>query len=371
MKRNNQKAILLLLGCLFFSESFGQITFQKIISGSNSDAGISIHQTPDMGYLLQANSGTPFASNLEDIYLVKMDSIGTVLWDKLYGGTDGDYYAYSSIQTDDGGFILSGLKIISSTNYQTFLIKTNSTGDTLWTKVYGGTGDNKGIQFTQTNDGGYIIVGTSADFDTSSSCAPFACTDVFLIKTDSIGDTLWCRAYGGSDYDFGSDVQQTPDGGYIVLGSTRSFGAGSDDIYLIKTNAAGDLLWTRTYGGAPNDGGGTIRVTADSGFIIAGSTSSFGAGSYDAFLLKTDSLGTIDWSKTYGGVEADSWGSVEQTSDGGYILGGSHGVGAFDSECLAMKTDMNGDTLWTKAYRIHNRGGITSMQSTADGGYIC
>ncbi|MBL4577204.1 MAG: hypothetical protein JKX74_01950 [Flavobacteriales bacterium] len=162
------------------------MTFQKIISGSNSDQGIVIQQTPDMGYILQGNTGTPFASNNEDIYLAKTDSTGTILWYKVYGSTAESYYGYSSFQTGDGGFIVSGLLSSSST----FLFKTNSIGDTLWTKQYGGTGYTRGYKCTQTNDGGYIMVGYNYYPDTTSTCAPFSCPDVLLIKTDSLGDTL-------------------------------------------------------------------------------------------------------------------------------------------------------------------------------------
>ncbi len=237
--------------------------------------------------------------------------------------------------------------------------------DTLWTRTYGGAGGDEGRSVQQTSDDGYIIVGGTESFGAGGK-------DIYLIKTDSLGDTLWTRTYGGTDWDAGGSVQQTSDGGYIIAGQTASFGAGVSDVYLIKTDASGDSLWAKIYGGTSSaEIGFSVQQTSDSGYIVAGVTTS-GPGTTYGYLIKTESLGDSLWAKTYGeGGDYDWLVSVQQTSDGGYIIAGladSFGAGGLD--VWVIRTDANGDTLWMKSY-----GGTAddvgySVQQTSDGGYI-
>ena len=160
-----------------------------------------------------------------------------------------------------------------------------------WQRTYGGAGNDAGYSVQQTTDGGYIIAGTYDFYGANQQ--------VYLIKTNASGDTLWTRTYGGAGDDYGKSVQQTQDGGYIIAGYTTSFGAGNDDVYLNKTNANGDTLWTRTYGGTNWDYSRSVQQTQDGGYIVAGMTSSFG-NSAQVYLIKTDSLGRSS------GVEEES-----------------------------------------------------------------
>jgi hypothetical protein len=154
----------------------------------------------------------------------------------------------------------------------------------------------------------------------------------------------FAKIYGGTSYDFAYSVQQTSDGGYIVAGKTGSFGAGWEDIFLIKTDANGNLQWAKTYGGTNWEGAWSVQQTSDGGYIVAGYTNSFGAGDWDIFLIKTDANGNIQWAKTYGGTGNESAASVQQTSDGGYIVaGGATSFGAGGHDIFLIKTDANGD----------------------------
>ena len=189
-------------------------------------------------------------------------------------------------QTSDGGYVIAGTTLSFGAGHRDiYLIKTNAQGDTVWSRTYGGTDDDEGRFVQQTTDGGYVIVGFTWSFGAGS-------VDVYCVKTNAAGDTLWTRNYGGKYVDAGYSVQQTADSGYIIAGR-YSTSIGNLDVYLVRTNAGGDTLWTRTYGGPDADLGFSICHTADGGFISAGLTESFGAGYQDVYAIKTDSLGSL------------------------------------------------------------------------------
>ena len=229
--------------------------------------------------------------------------------------------------------------------------------DTMWTKTFGGTGNGHGFSIQETDDGGFIVTGL---LQTTGSNWP----DVWLLKTDAAGDTVWTKTFGGIDFDCGYSVTQTLDGGYVLAGET--FDIAGRKVLLIKTNSIGNTLWTKTYGDG-QECGNSVQQTFDGGFIIGGYTAILGSYS-DVWLLKTDSNGDTLWTKTYGGDGAEWGNSVYQTSDSGYII-----IGLIDSTNMNMwivKTDSNGDTVWTKSY-----GGFSSeegfcIKETMDNGYI-
>ncbi len=196
-------------------------------------------------------------------------------------------------------------------------------------------------------------------------------TVIFLFSANLFAqgpDTLWTRTYGGNDIDWGHSIQQTSDGGYIVAGWTASFGVGAWDVYLIKTNAQGDTIWTKTYGGPYVERAWSVQQTSDRGYIVAGWTKSYGAGSYDVYLIKTDANGDTLWTKTYGGTGDDRGHSVQQTLDGGYIIAGVWSYTTADKSIYLIKTDEDGDSLWTKTYG--DTAECWSVQQTTDSGYI-
>jgi len=283
---------------------------------------------------------------------------------KTYGGTDDDY-AYSVQQTSDGGYIVAGWTTsFGADSTDIFLIKTDANGNVQWAKTYGGTDDDMVYSVQQTSDGGYIVAGTTWSFGAGSA-------DLFLIKTDANGNIIWAKTYGGTYYEYASSVQQTSDGGYIVVGGTSSFGAGSPDIFLIKTDANGNIQWAKTYGGTDWEEVSSVQQTSDGGYIVAGLTDSFGAGYYDIFLIKTDANGNIQWAKTYGGTDYDWANSVQQTSDGGYIVASFtlSFIGGW-GDIFLIKTDTNGNLQWAKTYGGTYWEEAYSVQQTSDGGYI-
>jgi hypothetical protein len=230
-------------------------------------------------------------------------------------------------------------------------------------KAYGGSANEKGNSVQQTTDEGYIITGSTESFGVKKGY-----TDVYLVKTDIKGDTLWTKTFGGDKYDEGFAVCQISDLGYIVVGHTNSFGNGAYDVYLIRTDMNGNMLWSKTYGGTLDDYGFDVKQTTDGGFIITGKTLNFGVNS-DVYLIKTDGAGDLLWTRTFGKDGDDAGYSVQQTKDGGYIVGGTRSKGGF----YLIKTTSAGDTLWTKTSYAGTTPHINvaySVQQTADDGYI-
>jgi hypothetical protein len=280
-------------------------------------------------------STASFGAGYENIFLIKTDANGNISWAKTYGGTEYDR-ASSVQQTSDGGYIVAGYTFSFGAGSDVFLIKTDANGNISWAKTYGGTDWDWASSVQQTSDGGYIMAGYTGSFGAGG--------DILLIKTDANGNIIWAKTYGGTSYDEAYSVQQTSDGGYILAGETRSFGAGDYDIFLIKTDANGNIIWAKTYGGTSYDYAYSVQQTSDGGYIMAGETNSFGAGFYDAFLVKTDANGNIIWAKTYGGTYGDRAYSVQQTSDGGYIVAGwTESFSAGSVDIFLIKTDASGN----------------------------
>ena len=355
------KNLITLIAVLSFGVLSGQ--WVKTYGGSELDEATSVQQTSDGGYII-AGTTKSYGAGDKDFYLIKTNENGDTTWTKTYGGSETDE-CQSVKQTTDGGYIIAGTTnsfVAGDKDY--YLIKTNENGDTIWSKTFDNSKYDNAFSTLQTTDGGFVIVGYTQQTGNSSY-------DVYLIKTDASGDTIWTKTYGGTQSEFPHYVNQTSDGGYIITGSTFSNTLGSQDVYLVKTDEYGDTLWTKAYGGTGSDVAEHVQQTPDGGYIIAGYTESFGTGSYDAYLLKTDSLGDTTWTKTYGGVDFDKATSVQQTTDGGYIIAGmTKSYGAGNMDVYVIKTNENGDTLWTKTYGGNNYDLASSLKQTTDSGYV-
>jgi hypothetical protein len=339
------------------------VTFEKIYGGSGEDRGHSVQQTADGGYIT-AGTTTSYGAGQYDVYLLKTDADGNKTWEKTFGGSSYDF-AESVEQTTDGGYIVTGHTQSSGAGgYDVYLIKTDADGNKTWEKTFGGPKWDQSRSVQQTSDGGYIISGNTESYGSGA-------TDVYLIKTDSAGNLVWEKTFGGAGSDYGRSVQQTSDGGYIIAGMTRDFDTGNIDVYLIKTDAGGNKTWEKTFGGTDEDRAREVRQTKDGGYIIAGETYSFGAGSYDVYLIKTASNGNKTWQKTFGGASLDSAHSVKQTSDSGYIIAGAERSFSADiQDAYLIKTDTDGNLIWDRSFSGTSLDRFTSVQQTTDSGYI-
>ena len=292
--------------------SFVPVTF----GGDKTDVGNSVGLTSDGGYVIAGSTGS-YGEGGDDAWLIKVDGAGEKHWDHTVGGTGRDR-ANSVQQTSDRGYIVTGYTGSKGAGgYDLWLVKAGPSGNTMWDTTFGGTDNDWGNSVQQTTDGGYIVAG----FTGSSGAGGY---DFWLVRTDADGRLVWDRTFGGRKYDVANCVQQTQDGGYIIVGYTASLGAGSDDVWLVKTDSAGREVWNKTYGGLDCDVGNSVQQTTDGGYIIAGYVGFFGEATGDVWLIKTDSSGNKAWDRAFAGVGFDAGNSVRQTLDGGYVVAGLH-----------------------------------------------
>jgi|GEM_PF-318826 len=346
--------------CVLKLNSDGSLAWQKTFFGGGWTYAHSIQQTTDGGYIV-AGYTESFEAGGYDVYILKLNSNGTLIWQKTFGGSLDDF-AYSIQQTTDGGYIVAGYTYsFGAGYYDAYILKLNSDGSLAWQKTYGGSSNDMAHSIQQTTDGGYIVAGYTYSFGAGND-------DVYVLKLNSDGSLAWQKTFGGSYGDYAYSIQQTTDGGYIVAGSTYSFEAGYYDAYILKLNSDGSLAWQKTFGGSYGDYAYSIQQTTDGGYIVAGSTYPFEAGYYDAYILKLNSDGSLAWQKTFGGSYGDYAYSIQQTTDGGYIVAGY--TGSFGFGDYVLKLNRDGSLAWQKTY-----GGIWndeaySIQQTTDGGYI-
>jgi hypothetical protein len=291
------------------------------------------------------------------------------LWSRTYGGANQDWLV-SGAQTADGGYILAGYTYsFGAGGGDVWLVKTDGNGNTMWSRTFGGPLLDVARNVVQTIDGGYAIIAYTESFGAGSA-------DCWLVKVNVNGVLLWSRTFGGHYADDGCGIEETADGGLILLGSTSSFGHGGgvSDLWLIKTDCNGNMVWNRTYGGSSNDYGAFVRQTSDGGFILTGQTFSFGGGHNDGWLLKTNANGDSLWSKTSNWPYEDSYSDIRQTADGGYAIAGFRypnlPFGAYNDARL-VRTDANGNTLWTLIYGYpgNTDDNFNWVCPTPDGGF--
>lgn len=241
-----------------------------------------------------------------------------------------------------------------------------------WNKTFGGAIADLVYSVQQTSDGGYILAGSTQSYGAGIN-------DAWLIKTDSTGSQQWQKTFGGATTSEAVDfVQQTSDEGYILAGRTSVSGSGDTDGLLIKTDSSGNQQWNKTFGVTTYDFAGmnhdyikSVQQTSNGGFVLAGGTLSYGAGNYDGWLIKIDQSGNEQWNKTFGGTNSDFFNSFQKTSDGGYILAGytqSYGAGYADG--WIIKTDSSGNQQWNKTFGGTSNDYVNFVKQTSDGGYV-
>jgi len=348
--------------------------WNKTYGGLGNDLASEVQVSKDEGHVIIGVTES-YGSGDGDAWLIKTDSEGNEEWNKTFGGPEYDN-GKSVRETSDGGYIIAGrTESYGAGDSDVWLIKTDSEGNEEWNRAFGGPGIDSGWSVQGTRDGGYIITGSTESYGAGD-------LDVWLIKTDSEGNEEWNKTFGGLGTEYGNSVQETSNGGYIVTGDITSFSAGSTDLWLIKTDSEGNEVWNRTYGGPESDGGKSVQETFNGGYIVTGYTTSFGAGSTDLWLIKTDSKGQEVWNRTFGEPEQDMGPlggelgydrgeSVQETSNGGYIIAGyTTSYGAFPGDLWLIKTSSEGVLEWDMTTDRRETDEGVSVQETNDGEYI-
>jgi hypothetical protein len=351
------KNIFLFVSVVFSTYcSYSQISFQKGYKGQFSSFANSASLTFDKGYIIVGSDHEGTGNNW-NVYLIKTDSIGNILWTKTYSTPEMDHGGFVQ-QTVDSGYIVVGYTIsynLSDTDI--FLLKTNSSGDTLWSKRYiePGIGNNYSFGVEQCQDGGYIFSGTGF-------------LGGFLCKTDNSGNIIWTKSFEGANWLRPVQPHQTLDGGYVYTFS-RDLPLGNTNIQLIKTDSSGNLSWSKMYDIGGSDRALAVIQTSDGGYIITG-TSNLTLNANYITLIKTDSLGNVIWAKHFGGSYGDVSFDVVQTSDGGFITAGKTAFGSGSGDAYVVKCDSSGNLLWSKSYSPMANGYGYSIQQTLDYGFI-
>lgn len=316
-------------------DSLGDTLWSKTYGGAATDRGYDIQQMDDGGYVV-VGSTYSFGAGDADVYLLRLDFAGGVVWSRTYGGAGKD--VGRSVREVSGDFVICGGTYSFGAGYEDFyLLRVNSDGDTVWTRAYGGSGGETAYAARPTPDGGIAICGATGSFGVGYS-------SMYVVKTNSVGDTLWTKTYGGDKADMGYGIEVAIDGGLIMVGATASFGSGDYDIYLVKTDPDGNFEWQQTYGGSQVDRGYSVRPVPDGGFLIAGTTSSFGHGKFDGYAIRTDPVGTVDWQRTFGGTAPDYCYYSVSDNDAWVLIGQTYSYGAGSSDIFLNKISASGAT---------------------------
>lgn len=395
--------LTLIFSATLFYASFSQIPpiqWQKTFGGSSDERIKSSQQTSDGGYILAGYSNSKdgdLTTNKgdNDYWVVKINSLGVIEWQKTYGGSGADL-AYSVIQTSDGGYMVGGFSNSnngdvtgSHGNNDYWLLKLNSTGTIVWQKTYGGSDDDVFSTIKQTKDGGYIVVGysKSRDGDVTGNHGNY---DSWVLKLSNQGNIEWQKSYGGYDTETAFWIEQTSDGGYIFTGYSNSNSGdvtgnhGDFDFWVVKVNYAGTIEWQKSLGGSGSDASYNIQQTKEGGYIVAGTSNSINNGdvsgshgSDDFWVVKINYAGTIEWQKSYGGNNSDISQSIKQTQDGGYIVAGlsksnngdlTNNYGGYDS--WIIKINYAGTIEWQKSFGDSGEDVTFVVQQTKDGQYF-
>jgi hypothetical protein len=361
---NSLYTLLLSLGSILTTRA-QMITFQNHYAFSYDQSGKDVMQTDDGGYLI---AGTTENSDPTDLNLVmtKTDAYGNITSQKNYGGSRVDY-PNNMISSGDGNFFVVGYsQSFGPGDLDIWLLKVDQDGDTLWTKKYGGSGNEEGKEIIATADGNFAIIGAS-----NSYTGTFSNNDMQLIKIDGNGTVLFSKNYGTPQYESARSIKLCSDGGFIISGKTAVDPLSTASIYLVRTNSNGDTIWTKTLSGGTNSWEGkSIIVNSDNTYTLAIDDSSASNDSDVRILKLTEDANTIIFNKMYGGTMKDICKTIRPTSDGGYIVSAISRSFGWPVDMWILKLDANGDKTWDRNFGGGGHEHGYSVRQTSDGGYI-
>ena len=340
--------------CDYFTRTFG---------GSEDDVGYGVVQLEDESIVI-AGMTESYGAGKKDTWLIGIEKDGEEAWNRTHGGSEDECAQNIVLAEDDGFLIVDNTSSFGNGQYDFDLLKTDGRGEERLGRCFGGGMEDYAYAVHRASDGGYVMAGKTESYGAGES-------DVWLIKIDTQGDMVWDQTFGGDSADIGYDMQTTSDGGFIIVGSTRSSGGGSRDVYLVKADSLGAEEWSMTFGGSKDDIGYGVQQTSDEGYILAGYTESYGAGKKDLWLIKTDSLGAQEWERSFGGSEDDIGKSLVISEDGGYAIAGrTESAGAGMQDLWLIKTNPEGGEEWSRVLGGSEDDFGESVAITSDGGYL-
>jgi len=314
----------------------GNMEWDEAFGEERTDVARSIIQTKDGGYAVVGSIWTKYVRK-RDFWLIKLGENGNKEWEKTFDKNEHDI-AYSIIQTKDGGYAIAGgtgKRFWGEVNC--WVIKLDAKGNMEWDNDFGGIGWDEIYSIIQTKGGDFIATGSAWSKGAGRG-------NVYVAKLNKRGNLIWDKTFGGSDYDESRSIIQTDDGDYTVAGFTVSEDTGDRNVWVIKLDKNGNKVWDRTFGGTSEDWANSIIQTKDRGYMVAGWTSSMGAGKTDVWIIKLNKRGDLVWDRTFGGSEDDEAHSIIQTEDGGYAVAGwTESKGAGNSDVWVIKLDENGN----------------------------
>lgn len=342
---------------------YGQKTFYAHFGDTGMELTPSVAETPDSGYAILA---TVFDGIQYDIMLVKSNVNGEKEWEQFFGSGGWDH-GTAILTTDDQGFIMAGhTTSFGAGREDGWLIKTDSDGNETWSRTFGGDNNDRIYDVRKTSDGGFILAGSTQTPENGG-------LEGWLIKTDPSGAEEWSQTFGDTATELFTSVSESGDGGFVMAGSSTSYGNGKSDIWVVKCDSEGNEQWYRTFGGTKDDDGKSIIALEDGTFIVAGTRESDSGinTNMDAFLGRLGSDGSLEWENRFGSTGWDLAMDVKQTSDGNFIFAGhtsSYGSGKYD--VYLVKAGPDGKKIWTRSFGgPENDRGFTVLQ-TFDGGYV-
>ncbi len=340
----------------------GPGSFAKLFGGPGTEVGNSVRELPGGGYIVVGYTSS-FGAGEEDVYLVRTDRAGDTLWTRAIGGPGADF-GWDVRATGDGGFIIVGFtNSFGAGNNDVYLVRTDAEGTVRWTRTYGGPGDELAWAFHGTADGGYVIAAQTTSYGAGER-------DLYLIRIDAGGDTVWTRTLGGPGVDRVFGTEPTSDGGSVFAGITSNGAAGPLDATLVRVDSAGDVVWAHSYGGEGTDIGHSVAPAPDGGFLLVGYTDSFGSGANDIYLVRTDGTGAVVWTRTLGDAGDDRAMMGTPMTGGGYAIAGyATGDAEYWSARLTAVSE-DGAVLWTESFGGPGTDRGVMLQGTADGAFI-
>jgi hypothetical protein len=406
--------VFLLLISSVLPQIFAQFNWVKKwdhrYGGTDGDYVIAFEKTTHGGYILAGKTASDSSGNKSthifgtgafDYWIVKLDSVGQMQWEKDFHGSDNDVF-WAISQTSDGGYIIGGTSNSPAGGDKSqmqrggddyWVIKLDASGNKIWDKTFGGSGDEDLHCIIQTSDGGYLIGGDSrSPAGGDKTQALFGISDYWVVKTDSLGNKLWDKTYGGTDYERYRNSVQTPDHGFIHAGQSSSGISGNKtdasqggvDYWLVKTDSSGNIQWDSAYGGNGDDNMQVLMKTWDGGYIcggwsttgISGDKTQASNGQYDLWILKLNSSGVKEWDKDFGGTGIeDEFSDIYQTTDRGYLLGATSysnaGADKTDNNLgveqpWVIRIDSAGNKLWDKTIFTTGHDELGLIRETTD-----